>query len=44
MMEGRTGAAAIGGKPGQIPIEEVTPSLVLPKLTKAKYQLERNQP
>jgi hypothetical protein len=37
-MEGRTGAVAIGGNPAQIPIEEATPRIMRPKLTRAKYQ------
>jgi hypothetical protein len=42
--EGRIGAAAIGGSAAQIPMEGVTPSVVPSKLTRAKYQSERNQP
>jgi hypothetical protein len=43
-MEGRRGAAVIGGNATQIPMEEVTPGIALPKLTRAKYQSERSQP
>jgi hypothetical protein len=37
------GASAISGNAGTIPMEEVTPSVALPKLARAKYQLELSQ-
>jgi hypothetical protein len=42
-MKWRTGAASIGDNTVQISMEEMIPSAALPKLTKPKYQLERNQ-
>jgi hypothetical protein len=42
--EGRAGAAALWGNAAQIPKDEVTPSVALPKLTRAKYQSQRSQP
>jgi hypothetical protein len=43
-MEGRTGAAVIGGNRIQIPMEEVIPSVALQDLTREKYSSEWSQP